>query len=369
MTFDFDAVVVGAGVVGLAVARQLSRQGQQVLLVEQAGAIGTGTSSRNSEVVHGGLYYPRGSLKARHCVAGRQKLYAFCKDAGVSARQLGKLVVAGRPEELSALEALHRTAVENGVEGLALLDGAQANALEPALACAGAMHSPETGIVDAHGFMLALLADAEAHGATLVLHTRFEHAEKTAGGLSLSLRDRQGEVAMLSCKRLVNSAGHGAHDVAAAIAGFDAGLLPPRYLAKGSYCTVSGASPFARLIYPLPVPGALGIHVTIDMNGRARLGPDILWVDEEDYSLPQGLEAKFAEACASYWPGIRQRALTADYCGIRPKISGPGQPAADFMLQDETSHGLQGLVNLFGIESPGLTASLSLAEDVASRLA
>ena len=366
MSDTIDTLVIGAGVVGLAVARAVARSGRDVLVVEKAAAIGSGTSSRNSEVIHAGIYYQPGSLKAHLCVEGKALLYDFCERAGVEARRVGKLIVAQTEMEVAKLEALQKTARQNGVDDLTWMTSAEAARLEPELVCAGALHSPSTGIVDSHGLMLALQGDAEAHGATVALRTRFVSGEITSNGISAELQDEEGNTMQIACRALVNCAGHGAHSVAAGLEGYDRSLLPPRFLAKGSYCNVVGRSPFSRLIYPIPVPGALGTHVTLDQQGRARLGPNIEWVESENYYVSDRIVEEFAKACEGFWPGVRDRELTPAYCGIRPKVHGPQEAFADFIIQGPDAHGVPGLVNLFGIESPGLTSSLAVANRVRS---
>jgi L-2-hydroxyglutarate oxidase LhgO len=362
---DFDAVIIGAGVVGLAIARQLALAGQQVMVLEKAARAGTETSARNSEVIHAGIYYPEGSLKARLCVAGRARLYDFCAKHGVEAKRIGKLIVATSPEEEAKLQSIKALATANGVFDLEWLSQAEAIRREPELRCTRALFSPSTGIVDATGFMLALQGEAESLGTGFAFNTRFAGARKADGAFIVTAVGADDETTELSCLRLINCAGHGAHAMAMAIAGYDSALLPPRFLAKGSYCSVSGKSPFSHLVYPVPVSGALGIHATLDLAGAVRFGPDIQWVDELDYTLPAGLPEKFVAAIETYWPGVRGRALAPSYCGIRPKIHGPESGFADFNIQFEAEHGVAGLVNLFGIESPGLTASLAIAALVA----
>ena len=362
MAHDIDVLVIGAGVVGLAVARTFAMAGREVLVVESAHAIGTGTSSRNSEVIHAGIYYEPGSLKAKLCVEGKTLLYQFCSESGVAARAIGKIIVAQTPDQISQLESLQANAVKNGVADLQWLTGSQATELEPNLRCAAALISPSTGIVDSYNFMLALQANAEAHGATIALRTAVVSGHTDDSGVSLLLTHADGSTTRLSAKTVINCAGHGAHAVAAAIAGFDLRHLPPRFLAKGRYCSVSGCSPFRHLIYPIPVPGALGVHVTLDMDGYARLGPDIQWIDDEDYSVSDAIVPEFIKACHGFWPGVRDHKLTASYAGIRPKICGPGEAFPDFLIQGPSDHGVNGLINLFGIESPGLTASLAIAQ-------
>jgi len=372
-----DAVVIGAGVVGLAVARALAMAGREVVVLDAENAFGTGTSSRNSEVIHAGLYYPTGSLRAQLCVRGKQLLYDYCASHGVAHQRCGKLIVATQADELPALDRLQATAAANGVPDLQRLSAAEALALEPALRCVGALHSPSTGIIDSHGLMLALLGDAERHGAMLAL------CSPVLGGrvlseLSLSGRapgegielDVGGDAPMtLRARTVVNSAGLQAPAVARALVGLPARHVPTDRLAKGCYFTLSGRSPFSRLVYPAPGQSShLGVHLTLDLGGQARFGPSFEWVDQIDYRVdPAGAEAFYGEV-RRYWPGLPDGVLQPGYTGLRPKISGPGEPAADFRIDGPAVHGVAGLVNLFGIESPGLTASLAIAERVAALL-
>lgn len=361
-----DCAVIGAGVVGLAVARALARAGREVLILEGAGAIGTGISSRNSEVVHAGLYYPTGSLKARLCREGRDRLYAFCTERGVAHRRLGKLVVAADPGEIPTLERLRATAEANGVEDLSWLTAAEARAREPALRCAAALASPSTGIVDSHGLMVALLAEAQARGATLALHSPVRGGRVGAQGIVLDVGGA--EPLELACRAVVNSAGLGAPGLAHSLAGFPPAAVPRTYLCKGSYFTLGRRAPFRHLIYPAPEQAGLGIHLTVDLGGQPRFGPDVEWVEVEDYRVAPSRAASFADAVRRYWPDLPAQALQPGYAGIRPKIAGPGEPPADFLVQGPREHGVAGLANLFGIESPGLTACLALADEVAARL-
>ncbi|NMD06563.1 MAG: NAD(P)/FAD-dependent oxidoreductase [Phyllobacteriaceae bacterium] len=363
-----DTVVVGAGVVGLAIARQLARCGSEVLVIDAAADFGTETSSRNSEVVHAGIYYPAGSLKAAFCVRGRELLYAYCRAHGIAVKQTGKLIVATRPEEEEKLQVIAAQAKTNGVFDLEMLSRAEALTLEPAVNCTAAVLSPSTGIVDSRAFMVTLLGEAEAHGTNLALRTTFVSAAVQQGLWRLALQTEDGETFSLGCRQLVNAAGNGAHGVAVNVEGIVARDLPPRFMAKGSYCSVSGATPFQRLVYPVPVPGALGIHATLDMQGRVRLGPDIRWVEEMEYGTAEVNVEAFRSACLPYWPGLRNREVLPAYCGIRPKIHGPGEAAADFRIEGPAHHGLANLVNLFGIESPGLTSSMAIAEHVVGLL-
>jgi L-2-hydroxyglutarate oxidase LhgO len=356
-----EAVVLGAGVVGLAVARALALAGLEVLVLEAAAAIGTVTSSRNSEVVHAGIYYPTGSLKAQLCVAGRQALYGYCAAHGVTIRKIGKLIVASTPGEVGQLEAIQRQAAANGV-ALEWLDGAAARALEPALQVEAALLSPETGIVDSHGLMLAYQGELEDAGGMLAFNAPVVAGEVIPGGIRLDVGGA--EPMQLACRVVVNAAGLQAPAVARRIAGVPTQTIPRGWLCKGSYYGLAGRAPFQRLIYPVPEPGGLGVHLTLDLGGQARFGPDVEWVETEDYDVDLARAAGFYAAIRRYWPGLRDGALVPGYAGIRPKISGPGQPAADFAIAGPVVHGVGGLVNLFGIESPGLTASLAIAERV-----
>lgn len=358
-----EILVVGAGVIGLAVARTLARRGHAVVVAEAEGAIGTGVSARSSEVIHAGMYYPDGSLRARHCVAGRRRLAAFCASHGVPHAWPGKLIVATAEPERAAIAAIFARGLANGVAGLALLDGADARALEPNLACVAALHSPGTGIVDSHALMLALQGDVEDAGGAVAVHSPVARITGGAGGWVVHLGEDR-----LAFDGIVNAAGLGAQALAARIEAYPPSRIPAPILAKGSYFGCLGRPAFSRLIYPAPVEGGLGIHLTLDLAGRMRFGPDVEWVDGADYAVDPARAALFSRAIRRYWPGLPDAALTPDYAGIRPKLSGPGEPAADFRIDGPAEHGLPGLVQLFGIESPGLTASLSLAEDVADRL-
>jgi len=363
-----DCVVVGAGVVGLAVARALAMAGREVVVLEAAGAIGCGTSSRNSEVIHAGLYYPPGSLKAQLCVRGRELVYDYCESHGVAHRRCGKLVVATDAAQEPALRALRQRAEACGVRDLRWLGADEARRLEPALRCTAALLSPSTGIVDSHGLMLALLGDAEAHGAMLALNSPLQRWRCADAGLELQVGGD--EPMALQARTVVNSAGLHAVAVAARCEGLPAHLLPRAHWARGHYFCCPGKAAFTRLIYPMPEAAGLGVHVTLDLGGQMRFGPDVQWVEvaapgSEDYGVDPARAAPFAAAIRRYWPGLPEGALQPAYAGIRPKISGPGEPAADFLIQGPAEHGVPGLVNLFGIESPGLTASLALAEQVA----
>ncbi len=359
-----ETAVIGAGVVGLAVARELAVSGREVLVLEAADAIGTGISSRNSEVIHAGIYYPPGSLKARLCVAGKRLLYEYCRTRGVPFSDCGKLIVAVSQEELGVLATLKARASANGVDDLEYLNSADVEALEPELAAAGALLSPSTGIVDSHGLMLALLGDAEAEGTMLALHSPVQRAEVVDGGIVLEVGGA--DPMALAARELVNAAGLGAQDLGHAIAGLDARHVPPLHLVKGSYFTLSGPTPFSRLVYPTPVAGGLGVHATLDLAGRCRFGPDVEWVSGIAYDVEPARADVFYGAVRRYWPGLPDGALVADYSGIRPKLQPSGD--ADFMIEGPSEHGIDGLVNLFGIESPGLTASLAMARLVARKL-
>jgi len=362
MTDSVDCVVVGAGVVGLAVARALALQGREVMVLEAADAIGTGTSSRNSEVIHAGLYYPTGSLKARLCVSGRDMLYAYCAERGVPYRRCGKLLVATSAAQIPGLESIRARAEANGVQGLQWLSREEARALEPALECVAALHSPSTGIVDSHALMLALQGDLEHAGGIVALNSPLAQAGQAQAAIDLVAQDGT----RLQARTVVNAAGLQAPALAARFAGLDAAHVPQAYYAKGSYFTLSGKAPFSRLIYPVPEAAGLGVHLTLDLGGQAKFGPDVQWVDSPDDLLvdPARGDAFYAEV-RKYWPALHDGALAPGYAGIRPKIHGAGVPAADFVIQGPAVHGVPGLVNLFGIESPGLTSALAIAEHVA----
>ncbi|WP_414636795.1 NAD(P)/FAD-dependent oxidoreductase [Aquabacterium sp.] len=366
-----DTAVIGAGVVGLAVARALAMAGQEVVLLEAENAFGTVTSARNSEVIHAGIYYPPGSLRARLCVRGKQLLYAFCASHQVPHQRCGKLIVATAPEELALLDRLRQQALANGVADLQPLSAAEARAMEPALHCHGALLSPSTGIIDSHGLMLALLGDAERHGAMLALCSPVQRAQVSDQGIVLEVGGiTPSGPSTLCARRVVNSAGLGAPALARRIQGLDARHVPRDHLAKGCYFTLAGKAPFSRLIYPAPgAAGHLGVHLTLDLGGQARFGPSFRWVDTIDYQVNAAEADAFYAEVRRYWPALPDGALQPGYAGLRPKISGPGEPAADFRIDGPAVHGVPGLVNLFGIESPGLTSSLAIAEAVVSALA
>ncbi len=370
--FDTDAIVIGAGAVGLACAATLSRAGLDVLVLEAAGVIGSGTSSRNSEVVHAGIYYPTGSLKHRMCVAGRRLLYPYMEARGVRHWKAEKLIVATSDAETNKIAALLDVAKANDVEGVWLMDGADAVALEPALNCTAALMSAETGLMDSHGLMLAYQGELEANGGSVVFETPVARAEILAGG-GFEIWAGGAEPTRIRTRLLVNSAGLHAQAIAATFDGYDPALIPAQTLAKGSYFGCAGKPAFRRLIYPAPVDGGLGVHLTLDLGGRMRFGPDVEWLsetdpDKVDYTVDIRRSESFYAAIRTYWPGLQDGALTPDYSGLRPKLSGPGQPAADFRIDGPELHGHDGLVNFFGIESPGLTSSLAIAAEACARL-
>jgi L-2-hydroxyglutarate oxidase LhgO len=358
-----DAVVIGAGVVGLAVARALAMAGREVVILEAEDAIGTHTSSRNSEVIHAGIYYPKGSLKARSCVAGKELLYEYCVAHGVAHRRSGKLIVATNEEQVGELQNIQKKADTNGVTDVVWMTRAQVQALEPEISCVAGLYSPSTGIIDSHALMLAYLGDAEARGAMLALKTHLLGAQVTADGFVV--HSDQMDVA---CNVLVNSAGLRAPSVAKSIEGYDTTRAPREFYAKGNYYSLTRRAPFSRLVYPVPEPGGLGVHVTLDLAGQARFGPDVEWVEHIDYAVDPKRAERFYAAIRRYWPGLPDGALAPGYAGIRPKTAGPKEPAPDFEVQGPSAHGVPGLVHLFGIESPGLTSSLALAGLVVNEL-
>jgi L-2-hydroxyglutarate oxidase LhgO len=362
---SLDVVVIGGGVIGLAAARALALEGREVVLVESEATLGSHTSARNSEVIHAGLYYPTGSLKARTCVTGSRKLYEYCAERGVQTRRLGKLIVATSDEELSELDRIDAQARENGVEGLSLLKAEEVRQREPAVRAVAALWSPNTGIVDSHGFLSALRADLERLGGNVVMKTKVLGGEIGAQGIELELGGE--EPSYVRAQAVVNAAGLWAPDVARTLEGLSEATIPAQRYAKGQYFTLSKPSPFSHLVYPVPVPGALGVHVTLDLAGRARFGPDITWVDSIDYGVDEAQATSFYEAIRRYYPALEAGTLAPGYAGIRPKLVTRGD-VADFVVQGRSVHGVRGLVNLYGIESPGLTASLALAELVVQEL-
>jgi L-2-hydroxyglutarate oxidase LhgO len=359
---NVDCVVIGAGVVGLACAKALASAGREVIVLEAAGAIGTQTSSRNSEVIHAGIYYPPGSTKAASCVRGKELLYRYCEARGVAHRRCGKLIVATADGQIAALHKILAQAEANGVHDLKLLGAEEAKAMEPQLRCVAALHSPSTGIIDSHGLMLAYLGEAEDHGAMLALHSPVTSGVIEAEGIALEVGGA--EPMRIVARTVVNSAGLMAQQVAAALRGFPPELVPPCHYAKGNYYSLTGRSPFTRLIYPVPEAAGLGVHLTLDLGGQVRFGPDVEWIAKIDYDVDLRRADGFYRAIRDYWPGLKDGQLAPGYAGIRPKLGGPDQAASDFLVQGPDDHGVAGLVNLFGIESPGLTASLALAEQV-----
>jgi L-2-hydroxyglutarate oxidase LhgO len=364
MTEHVDSIVIGAGVIGLAVAWQLARCGREVIVLEACDAIGTGISARNSEVIHAGIYYPKNSLKARLCVTGKELLYAYCESRGVESRRLGKLIVATEEAEVATLHGILRKAEANGVNDLRWLGAEQVQAMEPALRTAGALYSPSTGIVDCHGLMLALQGDAQANGAVFAFSSPVVGGR--VGGRQIVV-DVGGEVPMeISCGQLVNAAGLHAQSVARTLDGLARETIPPTFYAKGNYFTLGMTSPFGHLIYPVPVPGGLGTHSVLDTGGQTKFGPDVEWVESLDYEVDPSRAEGFYSAIRRYWPDLPDGALQPGYAGIRPKLAvrEGGEWGTDFVIQGRESHGVAGLVNLYGIESPGLTASLAIAGQV-----
>lgn len=357
-----ECVVIGAGVIGLAIARRLAMAGREVVVIEAAEGIGTVTSSRNSEVIHAGIYYPSGSLMARMCVSGRQALYAYCRDHGIPHRNCGKLIVATTEAETGKLQAIKAHAEANGVDDLQPLGGDDARQLEPALNCCAALLSPSTGIIDSHALMLALRGDAEAAGAAFAFHAPLLQGKVHADRIELGVG---GDAPLnLECRLLINAGGLAATTIARSIDGMPIGRIPPAYLAKGNYFSCSARSPFSRLIYPVPEPGGLGVHLTLDLAGQARFGPDVEWIDSIDYTVDPARADRFYPAIRRYWPSLPDGALMPSYAGIRPKIVPPAVAVQDFNIQGPRDHGVSGLVNLFGIESPGLTSCLAIADHV-----
>lgn len=361
-TEQTDTVVIGAGVVGLALARAFALAGREVVVLERESTIGTGTSSRNSEVVHAGIYYPPGSLKARLCVAGRLALYPYLAERGIAHRRCGKLIVATDAGQIAGLQKLRAQAKANGVDDLRMLSGTEARALEPRLYCVAALESPSTGIVDSHALMLALRGEAEDHGAAIAFRSPLVAGCVRENGIELEVGGA--EPMRLLARTVVNSAGLFAQDVARNIEGFPAARIPPSYYCKGNYFSLSGRSPFSRLVYPAPESAGLGVHLTLDLAGQARFGPDVEWIERIDYDVDPERSRVFYEAIRRYWPELRDGSLQPAYCGIRPKIQARGEPSRDFLIEGPRDHGVAGLVNLFGIESPGLTAALAIGDHV-----
>lgn len=366
MMEKIDCAVIGAGVVGLAIARRLALAGREVVILEAEEAFGTHTSSRNSEVIHAGIYYPTNSLKARLCGAGRDALYRYCAEHDVNHRRIGKIVVATEEDQIAGLEKYRAQAQVNGVSDLRMLDAREVAELEPEVRAVAGFLSPSTGIIDSHGLMLSYLGEAQAHGASLALASPVVSGSARDGGIVLQAGGR--EAMQIVCNSVVNAAGFHAQAVARSIAGVPAATVPRTYYAIGHYYTLAGRAPFRRLIYPVARQDWLGVHVTIDLGGQVKFGPDFNWIDRIDYRFDESREAAFYEAIRRYYPGLKTGTLQPGYTGIRPKIAGPGAPAPDFVIHGPRDHGVAGLVNLYGIESPGLTASLAIADHVAALL-
>lgn len=365
MTEQLDAVVIGAGVVGLAVARALALDGREVIVLEAEPNIGMHTSSRNSEVIHAGIYYPENSLKARFCVEGKEKLYQYCESRDIPHNRLGKLIVATDQSEVSQLDKIQSMAEKNGVADLRVLDKADVQRLEPNVKCAAALFSPSTGIIDSHVFMLSLQADIEANRGMVLTNTCVSHVEI---GEKEFLIEVDGSAERVSCRTLVNSAGLSAGTVARGMRTLDSAFAPEIYFAKGHYFSYRGRSPFQHLVYPVPVDGGLGVHATNDLAGSARFGPDVEWVDGVDYEFDSGRLSGFVDSIRRYFPAVDDARLAPAYTGIRPKLTRPGQAPADFRIEGHEDHAIHGLVNMYGIESPGLTASLAIGDHVAMLL-
>ena len=366
MTEKIDCAVIGAGVVGLAVARELALAGREVIILEAEDAIGTHTSSRNSEVIHAGIYYPANSLKARFCVEGKQMLYAYCREREIPHQQIGKVIVATDESERDAVAGYIDKAAANGVDDLRMLSTQELSEMEPALNCIAGVFSPSTGIIDSHALMLSLQGDAENAGAMTVFKSPIESGRVTSDGIELEVGGA--EPMSITCNTVVNCAGLRAPDVARLLKGLSDDSIPPAYYAKAHYYTLSGKSPFNHLVYPVAHTAFLGVHVTIDMGGQARFGPDLDWIDSIDYTFDLAREPMFYEAIRRYWPDLQDGQLQPGYTGIRPKISGPKEAAADFRIDGPADHGVPGLVNLFGIESPGLTSCIAIGRHVGGLL-
>ena len=362
--FKTEAVVIGAGVVGLAIARALARRGVEVLVLEQEDGIGQGTSSRNSEVIHAGLYYEPGSLKARFCVEGRRALYQYCAERGIAHRRCGKLIVAASPDDDAALAQISARAEQNGVEEIELIGEKRLKELEPEVCGTGALLSGTTGIVDGHALMLSYQGDAENAGATVQCQAPLTSGD--LGGSTIKLSVGGDDPIELETRYLINAGGLNAWDVSKTLSCLDPATIPPRHLLKGNYFAMSGRAPFRHLIYPVPVPGGLGIHLTFDLGGQARFGPDVEPIDHIEYDVDPARADTFSDAIRRYWPGLPDGVLTPAYAGIRPRTKGQGEGFADFVIQGPDVTGRDGYVALYGIESPGLTSSLAIAEHVAS---
>ncbi|MDA1059039.1 MAG: NAD(P)/FAD-dependent oxidoreductase [Proteobacteria bacterium] len=364
-----ETIIVGAGVVGLAIARSLAASGRDVLVIEKEDRIGSETSSRNSEVIHAGIYYPPQSMKAALCVEGKSMLYRYCADRGIPHRRCGKLIVAASVEEVQDLRRIQANGAASGVTDLELLDGDAARALEPNLRCVAALLSPSTGIVDSHQFMLALEGDITATGGTIALKSRFRTATPTKHGFRTQVDTPEVGGFELDCGVLINAGGLHAQSVAGSILGMPKDMIPNQFLAKGSYFVLGGRPPFERLIYPLPTAASLGLHYSVDLGGQTRFGPDVEWVDEIDYGVSADGAVAFETSIRRYYPALPQGTLSPGYAGVRPKIVGPGAPAGDFVIQGPQAHGVRSLFNLFGIESPGLTSSMAIGRHIAALIA
>jgi len=361
MSDQLDCIVVGAGVVGLAVARSLAVDGREVVVLEAEPEIGMHTSSRNSEVIHAGLYYKEDSLKARLCVEGKELLYRYCEDRNIPHQRIGKIIVASHENESAKLEAIHEQAMKNGVDDLSFVDKARVREMEPEVQCHTGLFSPSTGIIDSHSLMLSMQADIEAHGGSVLTHSRVSSLGTAASGFWLTIENVEEE---FGCKTLINAAGLWATDIATEVGQLDVDHSEQVHFAKAHYFAYPGRSPFKHLVYPIPIDGGLGVHATNDMGGAARFGPDVEWVDEIDYGFDENRTDRFIESIKKYFPGLDESKLTPAYTGIRPKLSGAGGEPRDFVIQGPSDHGIAGLVNLLGIESPGLTASLAIGEYV-----
>lgn len=362
MTESVETIVVGGGVIGLAIARELALDGREVIVIEAEPVVGSGISARSSEVIHAGIYYPGGSLKARLCVAGKERLYQYCGRYGVEHKRLGKLIIATSKQELNRLQALLRQGQANGVTDLVSLSKSEIHNFEPSIRAEAAIYSPSTGIVDSHGLIHSLKGDLESAGAFVSVNTAFLAAKVRQKGFEVTTRGDTDYT--LSCHTLINAAGLAAQTVAQKLIGFDPVLIPKQYLAKGNYFSLTGKHEFNHLVYPVPEIGGLGIHATLDLAGRVRFGPDVEWISTLDYAVDPGRVDRFASAIRTYWPDLGTDNLIPDYAGIRPKLTGPSESAADFVIQSKDLHGIANLIHLFGIESPGLTSSLAIAEYV-----
>jgi len=366
MTVDVETVVVGAGVVGLAIASALATAGQEVLILEKNHLFGSETSARHSEVIHAGIYYPNNSLKAKLCTQGKALLYDYCTEHNIAHKRIEKIIVATTAAQVAELDDINKRAQANGVNDLRLIGGDDIKTLEPAITAKAGLLSPSTGIIDSHAYMLSLLGKAESMGAMVAYHSHVDQLARNNDGFAVSVKGDQNM--QIKCKQVVNAAGHGACALAQRCSDYPTHLIPLPRFAKGNYFRLQGKTPVTRLIYPVPEPGGLGVHITLDMAGQSRFGPDVQWQDSLDYTIDESRADRFYHAIRQYWPALKDGALVPDYAGVRPKIEVQGKPYNDFMIQGCSSHGIQGLVNLFGIESPGLTSSLAIAEYVRSLL-